>query len=111
LSSKDEVLQIEVQEQSSLDLFRKVLPGHAQGIAAETPLVNWVTAMDDAGLDAEYRRGSVMAFSSGDQTVLYHEPHPKARVIRNNMYRMGRRLSMNFRWTVDSFVLLDGAEE
>jgi hypothetical protein len=30
-SSEDEALQIEVQTQSSLDLFRKVLPGHAQG--------------------------------------------------------------------------------
>jgi hypothetical protein len=103
-SSEDEALQIEVQTQSSLDLFRKVLPGHAQGLAAETLWVDWVTAMYDAGFNAKYRGGSVVAFSNGDQTIIFQKPQPKVKVIRNNMYRTERRLSMNFGWTVDTFV-------
>jgi hypothetical protein len=84
-SSEDEALQIEVQKQSSFDLFRKLLPGHAQGLAAETLWVDWVTAMDDAGIDAKYRGDSVVAFGNGDQTIIFHKPQPKVKVIGNNM--------------------------
>ncbi|KAI1645504.1 uncharacterized protein F4817DRAFT_343539 [Daldinia loculata] len=93
----------------SLKVFRTLFFNPA--IASSPGEVSWndfLHAMTSSGLfTAEKLYGSVWQFQKleGDQSIQFHEPHPRGKIPFTTARRHGRRLNRAFGWGGDTFVL------
>ena len=75
-----------------------------KAIAWET----FVSAMVDVGFSAKQGAGSAVDFEAGDDQkgkIVFHKPHPVAKIDRIMYQSMGKRMSKWFGWGPDTFCL------
>lgn len=70
----------------------------------ELPWTDFKKAMVNVGFSSEKLQGSAWLFSSGLQSIVFHEPHPESKLPMQWARRIARRLNRNFGWTAESFV-------
>ncbi|KAL6695568.1 hypothetical protein J3F84DRAFT_408580 [Trichoderma pleuroticola] len=75
----------------------------------EVPWNDFIHAMTCTGFSAQKLQGSIWQFSrandDGQQTILFHEPHPHKKVPFYVARSMGWRLSKHFQWSLKNFEL------
>lgn len=83
-------------------------PG-ATSTPAEIPWIDFVRAMVAVGFSAELLYGSVWLFcplmNDQEQSIQFHEPHPRRKLHFTTARRFGRRLNRAFGWTGDTFIM------
>lgn len=102
----------------SLKIFKKMLPSTSfldnsdvSDVELETEQakgqVDWqefVRAMAEAGFGNTPCGGSIVSFSNGSQSIIFHRPHPIAKLGKVKLLSMGKRLHKHFGWVRESFV-------
>ncbi|KAF7954132.1 hypothetical protein EAE96_005264 [Botrytis aclada] len=93
---------------SNLPILSRMFPNTVEEYAAK-PL-DWrtfVTAMDDAGFTATESGGSAVTFLNnvGGGRIVFHKPHPTAKIEQFMLQAWGKRLGKWFGWTRESFVV------
>lgn len=81
----------------------------ATSTPAEIPWIDFLRAMVAVGFSAEKLYGSVWLFcplmNDHNQSIQFHEPHPRRKLHFTTARRFGRRLNRAFGWTGDTFIL------
>ncbi|KAF7890046.1 uncharacterized protein EAF02_002461 [Botrytis sinoallii] len=93
---------------SNLPILLRMFPNKVEEYAAK-PL-DWrtfVTVMDDAGFAAMESGGSAVTFLNtvNGGRIVFHKPHPTAKVEQFMLQAWGKRLGKWFGWTRESFVV------
>lgn len=91
-------------------LFHKNSPGQTQG---EIPWADFLYMMHHVGFGVEKLGGSVWQFTPGasltacgyTRGILFHEPHPRAKIDFVVARRHGRRLARTYGWGEETFKL------
>ncbi|TEY43689.1 hypothetical protein BOTCAL_0363g00100 [Botryotinia calthae] len=107
LSSADPRKTVHIKS-SNLPILSRMFPNTIEEYAAK-PL-DWrtfVTAMNDAGLTATESGGSAVTFLNtvDGGRIVFHKPHPTAKVEQFMLQAWGKRLGKWFGWTRESFVV------
>lgn len=75
----------------------------------EIPWNDFIHAMTCTGFSAQKLQGSIWQFNrvndDGQQTILFHEPHPHKKLPFYVARSMGWRLSRHFQWSLKNFEL------
>ncbi|KAL8994599.1 MAG: hypothetical protein Q9169_005478 [Polycauliona sp. 2 TL-2023] len=77
----------------------------ADTLPGEIPWSDFKRAMVNVGFGAEKLQGSAWLFASSSGNIIFHEPHPESKMPMQWARRIARRLSRNFGWTMETFVL------
>lgn len=81
----------------------------ATSTPTEIPWIDFVRAMVAVGFSAELLYGSVWLFcplmNDQEQSIQFHEPHPRRKLHFTTARRFGRRLNRAFGWTGDTFIM------
>ena len=88
----------------SLTTLRTMFPSTPE---ERTRTIDWdtfVTAMRDAGFSARNAGGSMVAFEKDDGKIVFHKPHPVAKIEPLMLQAMGRRMNRWFGWCREAFV-------
>lgn len=110
----DEVLVTQKVDKRSLKVFKTLF--FAPSASSNPGEVSWkdfLHAMHSAGFAIEKLQGSVWQFSplpeaqvsENPRSILFHEPHPHAKIPYWDARRIGRRLLRAYGWTGEMFVL------
>jgi hypothetical protein len=96
---------------NNLKIFRSMYPTDT-----DTPsgaAIDWrkfVGAMTDAGFQATQSSGSAVTFSNGRGRIIFHKPHPVAKVDPVMLATFGKRMKKWFHWRREIFVATDADE-
>ncbi|KAK5635317.1 hypothetical protein RRF57_011029 [Xylaria bambusicola] len=107
---------VETQIRATPRVMNVVSLLYPQTAAESSRSVNWedfVYALRDVGFTARNTGGSAVLFEknggddrvNGGGKIVFHRPHPMARIDPVMLHAMGRRMTKWFRWTKDQFVL------
>lgn len=81
----------------------------AASMPAEIPWIDFLRAMTAMGFSVEKLYGSVWIFCPAtnglEQSIQFHEPHPRSKLPFTTARRFGRRLNRAFGWTGSMFIL------
>jgi hypothetical protein len=97
---------------NSLKIFQGMYPTDT-----DTPsgaAIDWrkfVGAMTDAGFQATQSSGSAVTFSNGHGRIIFHKPHPVAKVDPVMLATFGKRMKKWFHWRREIFVAADAGEQ
>ncbi|KAI1446687.1 hypothetical protein F5Y02DRAFT_381091 [Annulohypoxylon stygium] len=101
-----------VVDERSLKLFGHMFPETAE---ESTKIVVWndyVRAICYAGFKARNNGGSAVLFESMDGgKIVFHKPHPTAKIDPIMLQSMGRRMNKWFGWNRERFVLASGGAD
>jgi hypothetical protein len=96
----------------NLIIFQRMYP-----LDTETPsggYIEWrkfVAAMADAGFPATHGAGSAVTFSNGRGRIIFHKPHPVAKIDPVMLASFGKRLTKWFGWQREVFVVAAASGE
>jgi hypothetical protein len=88
----------------SLTALRTMFPSTPEERAKTIDWDAFVTALTDAGFAARNAGGSMVAFERDDGKIVFHKPHPVAKIEPIVLQSMGRRMNRWFGWCRESFV-------
>lgn len=97
---------------NSLKIFRSMYPTDIDTPSSAT--IDWrkfVGAMADAGFQATQSSGSAVTFSNGRGRIIFHKPHPVAKVDPVMLATFGKRMKKWFHWRREIFVADDAGEQ
>ncbi|KAI5272330.1 hypothetical protein E4T47_04396 [Aureobasidium subglaciale] len=90
----------------ALEVLKKMFPTTAEETAAKT--TDWdlfVHAMNDLNFAARNVGGSAVAFEhASKRKIIFHRPHPVAKVDSVMLQSMGKRMKKHFGWCREGFV-------
>lgn len=90
----------------ALEIIRKMFPTSAE--ESSTKDVDWdlfVHAMNDLNFSARNVGGSAVAFEHlSNKKIIFHRPHPVAKIDSIMLQSMGKRLRKHFDWSREVFV-------
>jgi hypothetical protein len=91
-------------QESHLMIFRGMYP--APGDRPGGGDIDWkkfVAAMADAGFTATQSSGSAVVFSNGEGRIVFHKPHPVAKINPVMLAVFGRRMTRQYHWQRQTF--------
>ncbi|KAG9858920.1 hypothetical protein KCU98_g361, partial [Aureobasidium melanogenum] len=90
----------------ALDIIRKMFPSSAEETSAkDTDWDLFVHAMNDLNFSARNVGGSAVAFEHlSNKKIIFHRPHPVAKIDSIMLQSMGKRLRKHFDWSREVFV-------
>lgn len=82
---------------------------YEEGVPGELPWIDFLHALASIGFAVQKLDGSAWLFSPAvpgvmDQSIIFHEPHPKSKISFQIARRYGGRLTRAFGWTAGNFV-------
>ncbi|KAI5198507.1 hypothetical protein AUEXF2481DRAFT_33212 [Aureobasidium subglaciale EXF-2481] len=90
----------------ALEVLKKMFPTTAEETAAKT--TDWdlfVHAMNDLNFAARNSGGSAVAFEhASKRKIIFHRPHPVAKIDSVMLQSMGKRMKKHFEWCRERFV-------
>lgn len=89
----------------NLITFRAMFPSTAEERLKTMDWETFVSAMTDIGFAARNGGGSMVIFENADGKIVFHKPHPVAKIDPVMFQAMGRRMNRWFGWTRDTFTL------
>ena len=97
----------------AFDVFTLMFPGSAEEASKSVDWDRFVLAMSDVGFTARNGGGSVVIFENENLDteghdggkIIFHKPHPVAKIDSVVLHFMGKRMSKWFGWSRDCFVL------
>jgi hypothetical protein len=93
----------------SLQLFHRVFPSCEDGNEPFSSLTDWrkfVIAMADADFTSRHNTGSAVIFSCEKGKIVFHKPHPVAKIDFRSLMKLGKRLNKWFGRERESFEAL-----
>jgi predicted RNA binding protein YcfA (HicA-like mRNA interferase family) len=99
------VNMIKVSPQSQR-VFVSMFPSQSEEhVAKPLEWTKFVEAMRDAGFAAAHSGGSAMVFTKdGQGRIVFHKPHPVAKIDQTMLQSWGRRMQKWFHWGRETFV-------
>ena len=102
-----------VVNKRTFDILTKMFPASAMEVSKPIPWDSFVLAMTDARFSAKPNSGSSVIFEKeqhdegekGHGKIIFHKPHPVAKIDHVMLRSMGRRMRKHFGWERDVFVL------
>ncbi|KAH0266861.1 hypothetical protein KCU91_g10483, partial [Aureobasidium melanogenum] len=90
----------------ALEIIRKMFPSSAEETSAkDTDWDLFVHAMTDLTFSARNVGGSAIAFEHpSNQKIIFHRPHPVAKIDSIMLQSMGKRLKKHFDWSREAFI-------
>ncbi|KAH0346468.1 hypothetical protein KCU81_g3898, partial [Aureobasidium melanogenum] len=90
----------------ALDIIRKMFPSSAEETSAkDTDWDLFVHAMNDLTFSARNVGGSAVAFEHpSNKKIIFHRPHPVAKIDSIMLQSMGKRLRKHFDWSREAFI-------
>jgi hypothetical protein len=90
----------------ALEVIRKMFPTSIEEVSAkDTDRDLFVHAMNDLSFNARNVGGSGVAFEHpSKKKIIFHRPHPVAKIDSVMLQSMGKRLSKHFGWNRDTFL-------
>lgn len=90
----------------ALEILRKMFPTSIEEISAkDTDWDLFVHAMNDLNFNARNVGGSGVAFEHpSKKKIIFHRPHPVAKIDSVMLQSIGKRLKKHFGWSRESFV-------
>jgi hypothetical protein len=90
----------------ALEMIRKMYPTSVEeALAKDTDWDLFVHAMNDLQFNARNVGGSGVAFEHpSKKKIIFHRPHPVAKIDNVMLQSMGKRLGKHFGWSRESFV-------
>ncbi|KAK6005832.1 hypothetical protein QM012_007474 [Aureobasidium pullulans] len=90
----------------ALEIIKKMFPTSAEETSIKD--VDWdrfVHAMNDLNFNARNVGGSAVAFEhSSHKKIIFHHPHPVAKIDSIMLQSTGKRLNKHFDWSRDAFI-------
>jgi hypothetical protein len=97
----------------AFDVLTLMFPATAQEAGKTVEWDNFVHAMADMGFSATNNGGSAVLFENGNlvggrdtrSKIVFHKPHPVAKIDPIMLHSMGKRMAKRFGWHRELFVL------
>jgi hypothetical protein len=103
-----QIPQVTVKPESMWILCRMFPARLEEYVAKPLDWRRFVDAMRDAGFETGHLGGSAVMFAQeGKGKIVFHKPHPVAKVDQVMLQRWGRRMAKWFSWQRESFVVVE----
>ncbi|MCJ1250205.1 hypothetical protein MMC30_007431 [Trapelia coarctata] len=112
LNSDEESSPVIAATKRAVDVFTLMYPATAEEAAKSVEWDSFVYAMSDVGFAARNGGGSVVIFENESLVkegqsgkIIFHKPHPVAKIDPVMLHSMGKRMAKWFGWTRERFAL------